>query len=128
MKSLEVSYSRGKHVVSIGDEFFCRATIPPGHYIVEHFGGHHPVGHTADGEPIVSMSSYSPSGLGGTPTITCRHVRSGEMVEFCGDSVAMFVNYPDTVPDGWDAEMEQEQNERNRVFHRRLSSSASTSH
>lgn len=81
-KSLELAYSGGKQFVSIGDQF--RDFLSPIRWEV--------VGWTGD-------RSYSPSGLGGTPSVACRpldeltdywkkYLEPDGTVIWCGDSVA----------------------------------------
>ena len=78
----EISYSGGKQIVQIGDRFHDAS-----------YGGDWEVIAFTDGE------SYSPSGLGGTPTIECKPLselpqywkkwkKPNGNTDWCGDSVA----------------------------------------
>ena len=105
---INVKYPGGSHTIEVGNTFWTRMGTKPGRYrvkalhgLVDHNGKH-------------SVSSYSPSDLGGTPTIGCENVRTGEIVDFCGDSVALMLAHPDTEPDGWN---EEEQRKRNAQFY-----------
>ncbi len=80
LQAMQVACSRGRRLVSVGDEF-------------EDGGARGRV------EEFVGHGMYSPSGLGGTPTIRCRHIAGklprlweqfmkGEFGDWCGDSVA----------------------------------------
>lgn len=80
LKGMEIACSRGRHLVSVGDEF-------------EDNGMRWRV------EAFVGQGMYSPSGFGGTPTLRCRHI-AGHLApgwfrfmkdgccDWCGDSVA----------------------------------------
>ncbi len=76
-----VSFSRGKQIVTIGDVF---QWYNKKRYEVLSFN---------DG-----CLSYSPSGLGGTVAISIKDLETGEIEEWCADSVASGVfttiNYP----------------------------------
>lgn len=69
--SRNVSFSRGKQLVTIGDVFTWHNKIS---YEVISFD---------DG-----LLSYSPSGLGGTVAINIKNLITGEIEEWCADSVA----------------------------------------
>lgn len=112
-----VSYSRGSHVIEIGDRFWTRMGTKPGRYVVEAMHGLERFkdqdGKVNDPEgEFVSITSYSPTGLGGTPTIGCRNVRTGEIVDFCGDSVARMLAEPEIEPEGWDEDKQREHNQK----------------
>lgn len=107
---IEVAYSRGHHTIEVGDTFWTRMGTKPGRYAVKALHG------LEDHNGKISMSSYSPSGLGGTPTIGCENVRTGEIVDFCGDSVALMLAHPEKEPDGWN---EDEQRRINAVIYSR---------
>ena len=116
--SIEVAFSRGTHTINVGDKFFSRIGTKPGHYVVRALHG------LEDHDGKRSVSSYSPSGLFGTPTIGCENLRTGEIVDFCGDSVALLLAYPETPPDDWD---EDEARKRNaRLYKQWLSNAAKT--
>lgn len=119
-ESMTVVFSRrGSHTVSIGDEFFTPFGRHPGTYRVECFGG---IERYADRDGRIpdpngeyqSVTSYSPAGLGGTPTIGCRNVSTGEARDFCGDSVASALANPMEKPADWN---EAEAIERNRKLY-----------
>lgn len=110
---IDVGYSRGRHTIEVGNVFWTRMGTKPGRYIVKALHG------LEDYNGKRSVSSYSPSGLGGTPTIGCENVRTGEIVDFCGDSVASMLANPETEPDGWN---EEEQRSRNAEIYARSQS------
>ena len=103
---MNINYSGGSHDVNVGDTFFCRMGTKPGSYRVKALHG------LEDHDGQRSVSSYSPSGLGGTPTIGCENIRTGEVVDFCGDSVASLLACPDAEPDDWDEQAATERNAR----------------
>lgn len=110
---IDVEYSRGRHTIAVGDVFWTRMGTKPGRYRVKALNG------LEDHNGKRSVRSYSASGLGGTPTIGCENVRTGEIVDFCGDSIASMLAHPDTEPDGWN---EEEQRRRNvEIYARSLS-------
>ncbi len=73
---MDVACCYGRVRVEPGDEFDMdyMPNGNTGRYVVTEFTG--------------KAGIYSPSGLGGTVGINARHVETGEVIEFCGDSVA----------------------------------------
>ncbi len=93
VSELELSYSSGKQLVRVGDRF--RDIANGGDWEVVAFLG---------------VMNYSPSGLGGTPTIECKPLselapywkrweKPNGNTDWCGDSVAACIarSHPSTV-------------------------------
>jgi len=103
-----IPYSRGSHEVNVGDTFFTPMSTKPGSYRIKALHG------LEDHNGKRQITAYSPVGLGGTVIIGCENIRTGEVVDFCGDSVAALLATPEEEPADWD---EEAQTARNREIY-----------